>query len=38
MPQLSPKELLEMTHYNPKSYDDDDDKGGAPAEGGEHKD
>jgi mono/diheme cytochrome c family protein len=38
LPQMSPAELKEMTQYNPKSYDDDDDKAGAPAEGGKPKD
>jgi len=31
LPQLSPQEMIEMTHFNPKSYDDDDDQGKTPA-------
>jgi mono/diheme cytochrome c family protein len=30
LPQMSPEEMKFMTQFNPKSYDDDDDKGKTP--------
>jgi mono/diheme cytochrome c family protein len=38
LPQMTPLELKNMTQFNPKSYDDDDDAGGTPAKEDEKKD